>query len=181
MAGIGRVHELEEYGFDTTGIEIEPEWANMHPHTWLGDATALPFASDSFDAICVSPCYGNRMADHHDAKDASTRRTYKHDLGRDLHPNNAGQLQWGKQYRAFHILAWTEAIRVLRSGGRFVLNVKDHIRAGKRQYVAGWHVSTLCRLGLDLTFHIEVGTPGMRYGENRDARVPEMVYVLDKS
>lgn len=108
FAGTGRIHRLgETWGWHTTGIEIEPEWANMDPRTIVGDATRLPFADGSFAAYITSPCYGNRMADHHDAKERCKpcdgvgliggetcskcwgrgfrvykRNTYKHTLGR---------------------------------------------------------------------------------------------------
>lgn len=83
MAGAGRVHELggvtiqdagmdsepRAVSFETVGVELEPEWAAAHPRTIVGDALRLPFADITFDAIVVSPTYGNRMADHHDAKE----------------------------------------------------------------------------------------------------------------
>jgi SAM-dependent methyltransferase/transposase-like protein len=194
FAGTGRIHELPN---ETIGIEIEREWADLHYRTWEsidapldaflgctleGDALDIPFDADSFDAICTSPTYGNRMADHHDARDDSLRNTYKHALGRDLSPNNSGAMQWGDEYRAFHRRAWAEATRVLRPGGRFVLNIKDHVRAGKVQPVTGWHITTLVRLGLDLT-HIEpIFTSGIRGQENGQSRLDhEWVIVLDKA
>ncbi|MGH9196557.1 MAG: hypothetical protein ACRD1T_12545 [Acidimicrobiia bacterium] len=181
FAGTGRIHELEEWGHLTTGIEIEPEWAELHKRTELGDALDLRFKGESFDAICTSPAYGNRMADAHNAKDAETRRSYTHDLGHPLHPNNSGRLQWGPKYREFHEQAWDEVARVLKFGGRFVLNIKDHIRKGKWQYVAGWHVTYLVGvLGLDLLFHVEVEAAGMKAGSNGDLRCPEYIYVLEK-
>lgn len=63
FAGTGRIHQLRGRGYETTGIEIEPEWAATSPWTMVGDATRLPFDPQSFDAVVTSPCYGNRMAD----------------------------------------------------------------------------------------------------------------------
>lgn len=180
FAGTGRVHELGEWGFETTGVEIEPEWASMHERTQVGNALGLDFDDESFDAVCTSPTYGNRNADHHEAYDPKTRRSYRHDLGRPLHKDNSGRLHWNASYRAFHERAWKEITRVLRGEGLFVLNVKDHIRGGKRQHVAGWHVTTLCRMGYVLLEHEEVATPGMRAGANGDLRFPELVYLLAK-
>lgn len=182
FAGTGRIHLLETMGpYDTVGVEIEPEWANMHERTYVGNALDLQFDNESFDAICTSPTYGNRFADKHNAKDGSVRRSYTHDLGRKLHEDNSGAMQWGQTYRTFHEIAWREALRVLRGGGLFVLNIKDHVRNGERQYVSGWHVTTLCRLGLELQWHCEVNTPGMRNGSNHDKRVgEEQVYVFVK-
>lgn len=74
FAGVGGIHALafgnDEIGITTVGVELEPEWAAADPRTIVGDATALPFADSSFDCVATSPCYGNRVADHHDAKDA---------------------------------------------------------------------------------------------------------------
>jgi tRNA G10 N-methylase Trm11 len=95
----------------------------------VGDALALPFPDATFDAVVTSPTYGNRMADHHHARDGSLRYSYTHTLGRSLHPNNSGTLHWGAEYQRFHSLAWREVWRVVRPGGRFVLNIKDHVRA----------------------------------------------------
>ena len=97
----------------------------MHPGTIVADALALPFPDGAFDAIVTSPTYGNRYADHFTPKEGTewTWRSYTLDLGRKLHPNNSGQLQWGPEYRTFHTRAWAQAVRVLCPGGRFVLNI----------------------------------------------------------
>jgi hypothetical protein len=46
-------------------VELEPEWATQI----VGNALSLPFASGSFLYVATSPCFGNRMADHHDNRD----------------------------------------------------------------------------------------------------------------
>lgn len=149
-------------------------------------------------------CYGNRMADHHNAQERCSacggtglvaqspgrgsdgpadcakcsgsgwrdhrRITYRHRLGRALTPGSAAGLQWGPAYRHLHIAAWREALRVLRPGGLFVLNIKDHVRGGKLQRVPEWHVQTLQALGARLYQARPVETPGMGFGSNRDAR-----------
>lgn len=172
FAGTGRVHLLATPTLRTVGVEIEPEWAGMHSDTVVGNALALPFADSSFDAIVTSPCYGNRMADHHEAKDSSRRMTYRHTLGRPLHADNSGAMQWGEAYRAFHCIAWKEAIRVLRPSGVFIFNCADHIRRGQRQSVTAWHCATLMHQGsLRWEKQRPVATPGMRFGQNGSARV----------
>jgi SAM-dependent methyltransferase len=167
FAGTGRIHELP---MRTVGVEIEPEWADLHFDTVLGSALDLPWEDGEFDAICTSPTYGNRLADSHNAADPERRRSYTHDLGRTLDADNSGAMQWGDEYRDFHQRAWAEAVRVLRVGGRFVLNIKDHIRDGVQQPVAAWHVATLTRLGLDGQRRAVPGRPTghLRQGTNSD-------------
>lgn len=177
FAGTGRIHDLPN---ETTGVEIEPEWAGLRAGTIVGSALALEFADDHFDAVVTSPTYGNRFADHHEARDGSVRHSYTHDLGRPLHKENAGAMQWGNQYRDFHRVAWGEAWRVLRPGGRLVLNIKDHVRGGRRQHVAGWHVGHLITIGFELLWCQDVETGGLRHGENGELRYPEQVFVLEK-
>ncbi len=168
-----------------TLLEIEPEWAALSG-ALVGDALNMPAEwKNYFDAVCTSPTYGNRMADHftdHQPDKRYRRNTYTHVLGRKLDPRNSGQLQWGPAYQQFHVTAWGEVWRVLRPGGRFVLNVSDHIRNGQRVPVSAWHVETLIGLGFNLTETIEVCTPRQRYGQNGTARVEvEYIFVFEKA
>jgi tRNA G10 N-methylase Trm11 len=201
FAGKGNIHRLARPGeLDTIGVELEPEWATCHPHTVRGDACHLPFPDSALDAVVTSPVYGNRMSDHHNAQErckgcagrgdgdcsacggtgrrAYKRLTYTHQLGRPLTANNAGSLQWGPAYRQFHQRAWTEAVRVLKPGGLFVLNISDHIRGGKIMPVTAFHTAVLTALGVDWTERHPVETKRMKYGQHHDLRVShEDVYV----
>lgn len=95
MAGIGRAR-LEQatkpYARAVAGVELQPEWCTAG--TTQGNATRLDFASGLFDGVVTSPVFGNRMSDHHDAKDrcgACGGTAYRTDPalgvhGSDLHP-----------------------------------------------------------------------------------------------
>jgi len=177
FAGVGGVHRLRELAgvTFTTGIEREAEWAQQHPHTFCGDALDWLDCIDprTFDGIVTSPAYGNRMADHHEARDGSVRNTYRHTLGRPLSDNNSGAMQWGEQYRDFHREVWRLTLRTLKPGGTFTLNCKNHIRRGVEQRVTEWHVETLMRdhplrlVALDV-----VPTRGLPMGANAQQRTP---------
>lgn len=177
------------------GVELEPEWAATDRQTIVGDATALPDDwTDAFDLIVTSPCYGNRMADHHEARDDSSRITYRHKLGRMPTSGSAATMQWGPTYRELHARAWENARRVLRKGrfgtpgadgrervpgGLAVVNVSNHLRtravSGQRvqveQRVVEWHVNDWLVAGCTLEQVIKVATPRMGFGANGDARV----------
>lgn len=182
FAGVGGIHDLRNFiDVKTVGVEIEPEWVEKHPDNQLGSALDLEFDDECFDAIVTSPTYGNRLADHHEASDPEKRRSYRHDLGRALHADNSGSLQWGPKYRDFHLKAWEESLRVLRPGGRFVVNIKDHIRDGRRQYVSDWHLGTLRDLGCVLIDCDRLAPPHLRSGANAESRVDaELVLVFSK-
>ena len=180
FAGTGLIHVLQDYSytspFQTWGVELEPEWAAYHPRTIVGDARELPFPDATLDVIATSCVYGNRMSDHHNARDDSVRHTYRHMLGRELSPGNAGELQWGEQYRKFHTTVWRECWRVLRPGGLILMNIKDHVRAGRVIEVAAWHQTELERnFTIETVEHVD--TPGFRRGANRDTRVEGEVII----
>lgn len=212
FAGTGLVHQLP---CRTVAIEIEKPWAGMERPTKLcpfdtdgdggcgrylcpacgvermttnvcGDALALPFADGTFDAFITSPTYGNRYADHHDARDGSTRRSYTHDLRESqgeqyhLHTHNSGLLKWGPAYREFHEAAWAELSRVVDDMG--LLNLKDIVSNKEVVEITKWHLGVFRRLGWKRVKTIKVPAQGMRHGENRELRVPhEVIYVLRKS
>lgn len=178
FAGTGKLALIKRHGFtgEVYCNELEEEWIQSSPyevdHWSLGDACSMPqFQDRFFDAVCTSPTYGNRMADHHNAKDGSRRVTYTHCLGRQLSPNNTGAMQWGAEYRRIHSMAYSEVKRVLASGGRLVLNVSDHIRKGTRIPVTEWHIEVLTAYGFELTSTVEVPTSRMGFGSNAHLRV----------
>jgi hypothetical protein len=92
-------------------------------------------------------------------------------LGREASEGSSCHLQWGDAYREFHLAAWTEACRVLKPGGYFLLNIKDHVRNKETQGVPFWHFETLQHLGVVEVRREFIATPGQRRGENHEARV----------
>lgn len=190
FAGTGRIHELRPR-YRTYGMEIEPEWANHNGYMDKGwtivadverylvsalEGHGLP---TEYDACITSPCYGNRMADHHEAKDGSKRNTYRHKLGRELTPNNSGMMQWGDEYRAFHTSVWEQVTPLIRN--YFILNIKDHIRKGRRIRVSQWHLDTLREIGWRPIEVVKVDAKGNRHGANADLRVGyEYVVLFEK-
>ena len=197
FAGIGKVFELERTNLQVYATELEWEWAIQADNPRMVDIDAFDFMRSlteldglavgffsanrehgtvavprgGFDYVVTSPTYGNRMADHHNAKDGSTRHTYKHYLGRNLSEMNSGQLQWGDEYRDFHRAAWRWCYKVTRQGGKILVNVKDHIRKGARQLVVDFHISALGAAGYEIVGAEKVDTPGMKHGENGEVRV----------
>lgn len=170
---------------DAAQSTIQPERVAVVAVEEMGEVEIAGIQTTSGTYICEGylhhNTYGNRMADHHDAKDDSKRITYRHKLGRPLHERNTGQMQWGGEYMLMHRLAWIEVWRVLTPGGWFVLNIRDHIRDGKRVPVCDWHVLTAKSIGFELRNEQEVKTRGMRFGANRDLRLDhEMVYTFIK-
>lgn len=179
FAGSGKVFELEKMlpGVCIEAIELEPEFAALHPRTRVGNALDLPFDNASFDAIVTSPPYGNRLADRL-LLDGTRRFTYANALGRDLSPGNTGALQWGEKYRRGHERAWREAKRVLRPSGYVVLNCKNHVRGGVVVPVTGWHVHCLASLGFQVIDSRDVKTPSLRQGRNHNIRVDHESVIL---
>ena len=189
FAGVGRIHRLADAEHYTVGVEIEDVWEQHHPRTMRGNALQLPFRDGCFDGVFTSPVYGNRMSDSHTARDGSLRRSYTHDLRRAtgdatrrLHPDNAGTMYaWQPAYWEFHERAWTEVRRVLKPGGRFLLNVSNCMRQKTEVPVVTHHAVLAGSLGFRFVGEHSVETPRMRYGENADERVPaEKLLVFER-
>lgn len=175
FGGVGRAQQLTDQAKKRTVVicEIEPEWAAQAPDQdlvavedcliYMARAASRGY---TFAGIVTSPCYGNRMADHHEAKDASVRHTYRHYLGRRLWPNSSAGLQWGAGYRLFHQEAWQLAFQVVEPGGVLILNISDHYRKGLPQGVPTWHRQTLEDIGFKLVRAEAITTRRLKHGRN---------------
>lgn len=186
FAGTGKIGLVKEYGF--SGVvyanEIEKEWieqATMCDATTCMDAEKLyeVYPPETFDAIVTSPTYGNRMADHHNAKDGSRRNTYTHCLGHALDSENTGKMQWGDEYRRKHEAIYATICKLVKKGGLFVLNVSNHIRKGVEVDVCKWHKTQVEDNGYVLESDIAIATNRLRFGANSDRRCQcEHVYIF---
>lgn len=94
FAGVGRQRLADRLGTaavtEVVGVELQPEWSALAGDelTVLGDATDLPVAwGGVFDVVATSPCYGNRMADHHDAADPCKTCNGHGYVYSQVHPN----------------------------------------------------------------------------------------------
>lgn len=183
FAGVGTTAKLLP-DYDVVGVEIESEWASQHSSTVCGDSLLVVPTLGSFDAILTSPTYGNRMADDFEAKEGSSRITYRHKLGRKLSHNTTSNLHFGrknKKYEDLHLAIWKVCVDALREEGIFILNCKDFIANGEVQEVTKWHRLVLESYGLTCVAEDKVPSRGMRFGANRDKRLDyEWVLAFEK-
>lgn len=179
FAGVGTLFSAFPNG---VGVEIEPEWATQNPRNIIGDALNLPFVNGSFMWAATSPTYGNRMADHHEAKDNSKRYTYRHFLGRMPTKGSSSVMQWGSDYEEFHFRAWKNVYDMLGYGGKFFCNVKNHIRSFEVMDAESLHIGLLRDVGFSVVEVVNVEARGLRHGENHAARVDqEVILCLEKT
>lgn len=177
FAGTGKIGLLKAYGYkgQIYANEIEKEWLKDNEFNCdvlsYEDAEYLYYPEAFFDAICTSPTYGNRMADHHICNDDSKRNTYTHCLGRQLTDGNTGKMQYGEQYRDKHDKIYCNLSKMIKPGGLFILNVKNHIRKGVEIDVTKFHIQTLTKHGFKLDKRLFMTTPSLRYGANANKRV----------
>lgn len=173
FAGTGKgVNYLRLHGYDAIGVDLEPStaWGDeiANPHVIVGSALDLDLADDCIDVIFTSPTYGNRFADRDMRK--SCAGTYMKGLQREASEGSSCHLQWGPKYQLFHINAWTEARRVLKPGGLFLLNISDHYRDKMPVPVSAFHIEVLGELGFEWIDAKAVPTPRMKNGANAQYR-----------
>jgi len=190
MAGtFERIRELEkkELGWHQVyGIELEEEWVSSYPHPRFqqGDARDMPFGDEFFDCIVVSPSYGNRDSDRTgEWWDNADRKTYAAALGRNVSAESLCVPFESDAYKRGHVLAWAECVRVLKVDGLFVINLKNHVKAGVIVPVSQWHRNVL-RDTLRMTEIDDTSVPvsGRHSGANAAVRAEsvEKVYFYQK-
>lgn len=183
FAGPGRaLPRFVAPGRTVRGIELEKAWSQAGaPLVRWGDSTRTGMRARSVATFVTSCTYGNRFADHHKAKDGSTRRSYTHDLRAmlddpdyELDANNTGLYLFGAKagkYESLHEAVWAEMTRIARDDALFLLNVSDFYKGDVLQEVVQWHIETLGALGWKPQWHVSIATPRMRYGANSAKRV----------
>lgn len=156
MAGVGRIHRMGEAGHLVVAAELEPEWALWKAGpTVVADANHCPYRPGSFDVLCCSPVYGNRMADHHNNQDRckhlvkakgkepkqygladcplcrgsglTPRNTYHHKLGRAASRGSTTPVLWGPRYRSMHQAMAPQLLEQLTPGGLLVWNSSNSL------------------------------------------------------
>ena len=180
--------EKPERGYHLVwGVEYEPEWVRDYPHPRLvqGDARRLPFESEFFDVVCVSPSYGNRDSDRTgEWWDNADRKTYASALGRNVSDGSLCVPFTDLAYKRGHALAWAEAVRVLKPNGLFVINLKNFIRNHTIMRMSQWHREVLRDgLGLVEIDDTSVPTKGRPSGANSEVRAEnvEKIYIYLRS
>ena len=113
-----------------TGVELEPEWAEAHPDTVIGDSPQARRDVRRERLRCHRHLarLRQRLAQTwYDAFDAKARRTYTIDLGRPLSDGNGAGARYGTNgdYERLHVEVWQQCRHILRPAGLLLLNCKD--------------------------------------------------------
>lgn len=114
-------------------------------------------------------------------RDGRRRFGYAISLGRPVSEGSAASLQWGPKYRAFH-RDWLRLIASILDPGerRLVLNMSDHPRDKKRQYVVHWWVMAAHDEGFRMVEAYPADTSRIGLGANKENLASvEMVLVFD--
>ena len=181
FAGPGiKLHDLcnrRSWGF--YGMDIE-NWEGRVPGVTVCDATDDDCWRNLLEGldnpvIVTSPTYGNGLNDHHLPQEDSRRFTYRVALGEALHDNNSGRYgirQGRKAWREYWRINSTALIYPMNEGLPIIVNVKAFIHRGEVVDLPSMWEVLLISLGYTIHSNELIETPGIRYGENAEKRVP---------
>lgn len=173
FAGSCKIAKLKEHmNVNVTCVDIEDGWDKVATPDRFIVCDSEFFHSDTiFDCIVTSPTYGNRMADHHVARDGSKRNTYTHRYGAPLTKGSTAVMQFGEAYKDKHIRIFKNLRHCIIDYGLLIVNVSDFIRNGERVQVVSWWKDMLTNVGFEYFGELKVPTPRNRFGANADKRV----------
>lgn len=178
LAGIGKGPEafnIPSRGWRAMGIEMEEEWASQSVLVTQGDG--IDFMTDNpgrFDVVATSPPFHNRMADNFtpSPSDKSRRNTYRHALGRELTDGNGASLQWTDRNTKTWVYRLLRSCYIaLKEDGLLLLEMKDHIRGGERQYVTDYYLRSAMHCGMGFLSAETIMGKGLP-GANSKSKIP---------
>lgn len=135
FAGVGGVHDLAAAGYDTTGLELEADWAATHPRTICGNATAMPFEDGSFDIIVTSPCMevsetvltaDLRWVAVGDVRVGDQLMAFDEHPGAASHGGRAARRRWQRTTVVRSVRRAVECVRVVLANGDEVVTTPEH-------------------------------------------------------
>lgn len=179
MAGEGTLLRLSDslrIDWERSQLTDITAWPQRRPEVKKLNALAWRLRPDVFDAVVLSPPYGNRMADP-PSSDGDNRATYADRRGTPAGADDVSGMQWGAAYRRTMRRIWDAVVSVLRPGrdgqppGLLIIAVADHIRAGRVEPVVNWHLTALLALGLRVGYLRQCPQPGHRGIRHDTARV----------
>jgi hypothetical protein len=167
-----------------TGTDIE-DWPGHSDRVAIGDA-ADPSTYPNGALVVTSPVYPNGVADHFQARDLSSRNTYRSVLGRPLHHRNMGRYSTRGRADPLTGRYWDLARNVIAVWADLELAVVLNTKAFARTYhgaeeivdVPGEWELLLMRAGYIVTERDEVPCPGNRFGANGDRRADHEVVIV---
>ena len=140
FAGRGTTHRLDAWDYQTTGVELRQDLADMHPRTHRGDsADLLPdpanpdkisFNDEYFDAVVTEP-------------------DWDHSPDETLGEGNTGRYPFeSDKYRQIFDKVWAEVARVLKPDGVALVVLQHDRTEANQEIITSWHEELLEGSGL---------------------------------